>query len=411
MHGLKSSVPGISKMIEERNIHVFIGTEAMTTNKKKFGNPFLPVVNNPGQHHHGTVVAINPKLLPNTSGKHINCVQSSTHVCLRLKYCTIIGIYLPQVNPLETLIVILKAATPSCILFGDVNFDVLSSHLTIEQRHILELLEEYGFNHVPNGTDFSFFRVDTRMPSRTQRTNIDQVFAKDEFDLIHKIKVHMVSDSLIFSDHKAIILDIVLNNDDTFILGKASRFRDYLLIPENTTEFKDGKFVKTDSNEQTRSLFQNAINVELFNRTGQIKQSLLEACNTHLSSQRRQESMNSAIRILNGGILDSATTIFGTTKPMPLITRAELSEMAAELHLGNSDAAAQIMSNLQRKIALEFDAKKIGKTPTDHIKQMGAQRRRIAKESGSLNPNNVEQYLSEWIPKWGLVKFVPKKIL
>ena len=128
----------------------------MAPSKKCYGAPFSPVVNKPGQIHHGTVVAINPEIHPNTSIRRLNCVQTSTSVILRLKKCTIIAIDLPHKNILEALQEILPSVTSTSIFFGDVNFDGLSDSLSAEQIQVLDILQEYGFEHIENGTDFRF---------------------------------------------------------------------------------------------------------------------------------------------------------------------------------------------------------------------------------------------------------------
>ena len=48
---------------------------------------------------------------------------------------------------------------------------------------------------------------------------------------------------------------------------------------------------------------------------------------------------------------------------------------------------------------------------TDIIKLMGSQRRRIQRETGQLNPNNLEDCLTQWQSKWDLQEIAPKKLL
>ena len=59
--------------------------------------------------------------------------------------------------------------------------------------------------------------------------------------------------------------------------------------------------------------------------------------------------MNTAQSAFDGGILDAATNTFGTTKPIPVITRTELAEIAAAHHVGNLKAAKTIISDLRKK--------------------------------------------------------------
>ena len=90
-----------------------------------------------------------------------------------------------------------------------------------------------------------------------------------------------------------------------------------------------------------------------------IQQALFDTNNIRLPSQRRQEAINRAQQLFDSGILDAATHTFETTKPQPLITREELSAIAAMRHLGNLETANSLISELQSKIALEFSAKKM----------------------------------------------------
>ena len=124
LHGLPSSHAGVSELLSQREINLFIGLETMCKHNKSVGAPFLPVVNKGNQSKYGTAIAVNPTLHPNIkSAAQINCVQTSTSVTLRLQNCTIIGIYLPRENAMEVLTEILPSIT-------DFNFDPLSQHLS-----------------------------------------------------------------------------------------------------------------------------------------------------------------------------------------------------------------------------------------------------------------------------------------
>ena len=142
--------------------------------------------------------------------------------------------------------------------------------------------------------------------------------------------------------------------------------------------------------------------MNLIHNRQNIQQALLDTNNIYLPSQRRQDAINRAQQLFDSGILDAATHTFGTTKPQPLITRAELSEIAAMRHLGNLETANTLISDLESKIALEYSAKKINMNNTDIIKKMDNQRRRISRESDALNPRNIEECLEKWILKWKL---------
>ena len=133
----------------------------------------------------------------------------------------------------------------------------------------------------------------------------------------------------------------------------------------------------------------------------------MTASNVHISGALRQQAIDTARSAFDGGILDAATNTFETTKPIPVITRTELTANAAARHVGNLEAAKTIISNLQEKIALEY----IDKKRHMNNRQMYSQRRRIQPESGQFNSNNVEDCLKQCQSKCDLQEIAPKETI
>ena len=134
VHGLKSCYAAVLSLLDTYDIGILIALETMQKDKSNLCPGFIHMTNDvskdPNVHitHHGTAIAINPKVYPNA--KSIVHISNATSVRLEMK----IGIYLPNNNKLQALQKILTNVTPNSILFGDLNINVEEPRSNEEQE-------------------------------------------------------------------------------------------------------------------------------------------------------------------------------------------------------------------------------------------------------------------------------------
>ena len=221
------------------------------------------------------------------------------------------------------------------------------------------MLKLYGFNYLPYESFFSFRCINTRDPSETSFSKIDHAFTKSKDDLLSYVNLRVIPDSLIYSDHKLLIIDFILDTDDFFIVGKESRIRVSKLVPLFKPQIVDGKEQSVDIHEQHRYLYHRFNDIDMIKLEKKAYQNELDAMNIHIDDNRRQKAMNDFVSIFGIMLLDNTSRAVGTTLPIPLVTSAEITAMAQEQKVGNFEAAKKIQDEYKQAKLLKAKLSKV----------------------------------------------------
>ena len=78
------------------------------------------------------------------------------------------------------------------------------------------------------------------------------MFSRNDNAIIKSLQVNALEEALIFSDHKTVMIELVIDINDTFILPKQSRSSAHLFFPLYAEVVENDKEITVDFHEQTK---------------------------------------------------------------------------------------------------------------------------------------------------------------
>ncbi len=310
-HGLTNSIYGINDYLAQSNVNVLILLETQSKPKQKAVLPIISLYNSESNtsdtchnYWYGTAICLNPKFY---AKEQINITaQTDTYVILQLKSIKLVFVYLPPNKQQEYFTKIEHELDENTILMGDLNIDIECPRNATELQ-LCQKLKQLGLTYIPIQDTHTFCRnkdqrhqeaknhhispqvveIDYTTDRPYQCSKIDHVFCHSNSPNIKTISSRSDPSSFIYSDHKIITTSIELYEDDSFIVGKQSRWKVNDLIPRLTEMLIDNEIRKIDVNEQGRFEYQHQLQIEWNKRANDIFWLREDMYNFHLSDNDR----------------------------------------------------------------------------------------------------------------------------
>eukprot|EP00834_Sanchytrium_tribonematis_P006372 NODE_463_length_7125_cov_0.998292.p1 type:complete len:579 gc:universal NODE_463_length_7125_cov_0.998292:2971-1235(-) len=372
VNGLRAKIQDIQNMFVTDNVDLVFACECKVAND--YPLPSNCVYFNTNNTPYGCCLFYNPKKF--VSG-HLNVSGSPFHILLKLRSIDLLFVYKKHdENPLTWFERIRPLLSEKVIVFGDININLLAplqlNEISFFDSFAAQGLLKYDVEDPDNLTfmkngaigllDFLFYKSDTSY----------FVNSVEHLDLLH------------LSDHKALLIDIDLDNSNVILFPKRPRWN-----------------VKKLEDENNLMKYTNEMNIRLIEKLPEIEQNLLEMENNNLSASRRNTANNAVADTLISIINQAANIGCSKTRRCPEINCAKLTNLSSG-QLSNHDIASRIVTRARQIAHKICRNRRDASNSTGFLKMMKISSKRKGMPKQHLDRLKMDEHIDKWTDKWSL---------